>query len=71
MNSTDQSATTNGHRIEANELIDEDIQHTVGRLFQIRPQQNNLTKGRKEGLEEIVQNALQVEFQNQTTIDRT
>lgn len=63
--SAEQSATTNGHSINhsntSQDLIDDDIHHTVGRLFQVRPQQNNLTTGRKDSLEEIVQNALQAE----------
>ena len=33
---------------ENREPIDDDIQHTVGRLFHVRPQHNNLTRGKKE-----------------------
>lgn len=58
---TSVTPATNGHSNENHDLIDDDIQHTVDRLFQVRPQQNNLTKGRKENLEEIVQHALQAE----------
>ena len=56
-NNTDLSSTANmnglsdGHQ----DIIEDDIHHTVGRLFQIP------TQGKKEGIEEIVQNALQAE----------
>ena len=43
------------------EIIDDDIQHTVGRLLTIRPQNNNLLKGKKEPLEAIISRAIQEE----------
>ena len=43
------------------EIIDDDIQHTVGRLLTIRPQNNNLLKGKKEPLEAIISRTIQEE----------
>ncbi|XP_052763442.1 uncharacterized protein LOC128205667 [Mya arenaria] len=52
------SMTTN--TTETREPIDDDILHTVGRLFHVRPQQST-NKGKKESTEEIVRRALQAE----------
>ncbi|KAL4217979.1 hypothetical protein ACF0H5_022717 [Mactra antiquata] len=46
---------------EISELIDDDIHHTVGRLFNVQPQRNNLIRNKKESLEEIVSKAIQAE----------
>ncbi|KAH3859790.1 uncharacterized protein LOC127871991 [Dreissena polymorpha] len=57
MNMTETSSVDH----QGTEPIDEDIQHTVLRLFHVKTQTNNLMKGRKEGYDEIVRRALQAE----------
>ena len=44
-----------------NNKVDDDIQHTVGRLFHVRPQRNNLVNGKPESLQETFRQALQAE----------
>ena len=44
-----------------NNKVDDDIQHTVGRMLHVRPQRNNLVNGKPESLQETFAQALQAE----------
>ena len=44
-----------------NSKVDDDIQHTVGRMLHIRPQRNNLVSGKPESFQETFAQALQAE----------
>lgn len=57
----DKVRTTTASNGDVHDVIDDDINHTVGRLFNVQPQRNNLLKTKKESLEEIVSRAIQAE----------